>query len=335
MVWIKNKNVASAFHLLILATATVLLLQYAYTYRQHNILYYHISNFKGKMVDTVQDHFNMTRIHQLQNITRQFFYPKKDIIDFEDHEIFLEKCNPETFTLLNSTKETCNVTHTHVKQYKNCALVGNGGILLNSSCGAEIDAHDFVIRNNLAPTAEYSKDVGTKTSLTTINFAVLWRVTNTLKRKRRDNVELQSLLSRLSETPGMVFVYPLGIIGLENLKAIDIVMKDKRIPIVLAFSHRSIMTDKRLLYRKLADTYWNLPSTGVNTFALASTFCDKISMYGYYPMPTYHNQTVPYHYYGDPGYYGPAHKMEEEFAMFQDFHSQGIIRQVIGKCDSD
>ncbi|KAK6327515.1 hypothetical protein J4Q44_G00031600 [Coregonus suidteri] len=49
-----------------------------------------------------------------------------------------------------------------------CAVVGSGGILQNSSCGAEIDNADYVIRFNLAPINK-SCDVGVKTDLITAN----------------------------------------------------------------------------------------------------------------------------------------------------------------------
>ncbi|XP_010148876.1 PREDICTED: alpha-2,8-sialyltransferase 8E-like, partial [Eurypyga helias] len=56
--------------------------------------------------------------------------------------------------------------------YKTCAVVGNGGILRNSSCGSKIDSHQFVIRFNL-PSVDFSEDVGRKSSIVTVNPSIL------------------------------------------------------------------------------------------------------------------------------------------------------------------
>ncbi|XP_033106753.1 alpha-2,8-sialyltransferase 8B-like isoform X3 [Anneissia japonica] len=53
-----------------------------------------------------------------------------------------------------------------------CAVIGSSGVLKGSSCGREIDAHDFVIRENMAPVKGFESDVGTRTSLMTSNDAI-------------------------------------------------------------------------------------------------------------------------------------------------------------------
>ncbi|XP_071964534.1 alpha-2,8-sialyltransferase 8B-like [Antedon mediterranea] len=62
--------------------------------------------------------------------------------------------------------------------YDTCAIVGNSGVLKHSHCGEEIDEHDFVLRNNMAPTEGFENDVGTKTNLMSINGELVKTITN-------------------------------------------------------------------------------------------------------------------------------------------------------------
>ena len=53
--------------------------------------------------------------------------------------------------------------------FATCAIVGSSGELLRERLGATIDAHDLVVRINLAPVGGYEEAVGSKTSLRVLN----------------------------------------------------------------------------------------------------------------------------------------------------------------------
>jgi hypothetical protein len=55
------------------------------------------------------------------------------------------------------------------KRWGRCAVVGNSGHLLRTAYGAEIDAHDVVMRINQAPTHSYEKHVGRRTTHRLLN----------------------------------------------------------------------------------------------------------------------------------------------------------------------
>nr|XP_048724363.1 alpha-2,8-sialyltransferase 8B isoform X2 [Caretta caretta] len=90
------------------------------------------------------------------------------------------------------------------KHFRTCAIVGNSGILLNSGCGREIDAHSFVIRCNLAPVQDYAWDVGMKTDLVTMNPSVIQRAFEDLV----NETWREKLLQRLHSLNGSILWIP-------------------------------------------------------------------------------------------------------------------------------
>ncbi|XP_006825314.1 alpha-N-acetylneuraminate alpha-2,8-sialyltransferase ST8SIA3-like [Saccoglossus kowalevskii] len=59
------------------------------------------------------------------------------------------------------------------KHYNTCTIVGNGGIILGSGCGHDIDSTEYVFRCNVSPLKAYSTDTGSKSNLVTVNKSLL------------------------------------------------------------------------------------------------------------------------------------------------------------------
>ncbi|XP_035679694.1 alpha-2,8-sialyltransferase 8B-like [Branchiostoma floridae] len=283
-----------------------------------------------RVMAKLEVYFDKQNIRNIQKITKRYFDPKKDVIYFSDFKIFMQKCDHLKFTLRKS-KKTCNVVRTPIKHYRTCAVVGNGGILLHSGCGAEIDAHEFVIRCNLPPVHKYRRDVGSRTNLTIVNGKRLKQISDVLQ--SGDFKRQKSALAELGETPGMILGHSIqDPDNIREIQVIDTAIKENKMSTITAFPSNSFKENKGLyldLIGRMARG--NFASTGLNTFALASTFCDKISMYGFYPMSTYRGKPVPYHYY-DKRTHSESHDLIEENELFKRLDDQKVIRHVVGKC---
>ena len=128
-----------------------------------------------------------------------------------------------------------------ITSQKTCAVVGNGGILLDSGCGPEIDAHDFVVRNNMAEIKGYVADVGSKTSIMTANSACLREVANNLRKKSTDSKRKHDLakLRFLNDTVLWYHKY-LSEGQSRYLKKLYSSIHDHNIPLKIAYSPKAV-----------------------------------------------------------------------------------------------
>ncbi|XP_078616785.1 CMP-N-acetylneuraminate-poly-alpha-2,8-sialyltransferase-like [Branchiostoma floridae x Branchiostoma japonicum] len=221
---------------------------------------------------------------------------------------------------------------TDVQYSNNCAIVGNSGILTDSLCGKEIDLSDYVIRLNLAPTHGYEKDVGYKTNLTVLNKSLMKKVKASLGLGFEKDLYSQ----RLRRLNGTAFCFPkegdkVALFGdfFLSVMANNLIITMKHYPYNLEHLTTSIMR------RMLRQGQFGQPTTGMIAVVMATTFCSRINLYGYYPFPKDEaNRTIPYHYFYDVKKAKPdkRHNFLTEFRFHQLLHKDRVLRLVTRKC---
>ncbi|XP_047245860.1 alpha-2,8-sialyltransferase 8B [Girardinichthys multiradiatus] len=221
--------------------------------------------------------------------------------------------------------------------HRRCAIVGNSGILLNSSCGPEIDSHDFVIRCNLAPVEEYSQDVGRRTNLVTMNPSVVQRAFQDLV----SDEWKERFLQRLQNLSGSVLWIP-AFMAKGGEERVEWVL---RLILVHTVDVRTAFPSLRLLHAVRG--YWltnnvliKRPTTGLLMYTMATRFCEEIHLYGFWPFPLGpQGRPVKYHYYDSLKYEytssSSPHTMPLEFRTLKTLHRQGALRLHTGSCDLD
>ena len=138
-------------------------------------------------------------------------------------QVYRQHVKPEDMHFPQTEKDVKkNRTFTFERQ-KTCAIIGSSGILLNSSCGREIDKHDFVIRTNLGTIDGYEKDVGKQTDLTSMNWVVVCDILQEMSdnkeyEKKRKKFHFQSHLHRIKNLKGSTLWYTLPTSSLKQKK---------------------------------------------------------------------------------------------------------------------
>ncbi|XP_066295092.1 alpha-2,8-sialyltransferase 8B-like [Branchiostoma lanceolatum] len=257
--------------------------------------------------------YNGTAADSIRNLTSYLFEPCGHFLPYS--------YPAKTIATLN-TKEDCGRI-TPVGHYWTCAIVGNGGILLHSGCGNEIDRNDFVIRMADSPLRKFEKDVGKKVNLTVVNRMFLNKMP---MGKRTMNWYSQWLVTRNNSIVSNVLS------GSELLKNLTAEVKNLHLNITITYSVYRTRHQVKSFWNETLMTFLPMPSTGLITYSLASTFCDVITLYGFYPFKKdVHKKRVRYHYY-DKGRKGKHHDFRSEHRILKSLHNSGVIKMVTDFC---
>ncbi|XP_061781033.1 alpha-2,8-sialyltransferase 8B [Nerophis lumbriciformis] len=223
------------------------------------------------------------------------------------------------------------------QHHRLCAIVGNSGILLNSSCGPQIDSHDFVIRCNLAPVEEYSDDVGRRTNLVTMNPSVVQRAFQDLV----DDEWRQRFLRRLQSLSGSVLWIPAFMAkgGEERVEWALRLIRQHTVDVRTAFPSLRLLHAVRG-YWLTNNVHIKRPTTGLLMYTMATRFCQEIHLYGFWPFPhDPQGKAVKYHYYDALKYEytssSSPHTMPLEFRTLSALHRRGALRLHTGSCDAE
>ncbi|XP_037333060.2 alpha-2,8-sialyltransferase 8F isoform X2 [Pungitius pungitius] len=217
------------------------------------------------------------------------------------------------------------------KIWRTCAVVGNGGILSNSSCGNMIDSAEFVIRCNLPPLDHgYENDVGIKTDLVTANPSILINKYGSLQERRRPFVEsLRTYGNSLLLLPAFSYAFntPLSLRVVYSIE-------DFKSPARPVFFNPEYLENLGLFWRSKG---LKAPraSTGLMMASLALEHCTDVHLYGFWPFGNHPQglHALTNHYYDDVQPKSAVHAMPVEFEFLLQLHSQGVLRLHLEDCE--
>ncbi|XP_072343532.1 alpha-2,8-sialyltransferase 8F-like [Scyliorhinus torazame] len=215
------------------------------------------------------------------------------------------------------------------RQYKRCAVIGNGGILTNSSCGAEIDQADFVFRCNLPPVGgQFTQDVGTKTNLVTANPSIIAERYSELHDRRRPFfTNLIVYNDALLLLPAFSYTINTG----RSFRALY-TLQDFQAKQKVVFFNPVYLNRLAGFWRTRGIQVKRL-STGIMIVSLALELCEEVWIYGFWPFgKDIEGKVMPHHYFDNQLPKPSIHSMPTEFHHLLQMHSKGMIKLQMTHC---
>ncbi|XP_051988085.1 alpha-2,8-sialyltransferase 8F-like [Xyrauchen texanus] len=231
------------------------------------------------------------------------------------------------FSILTKEQPFGNAT------WESCAVVGNGGIVANSSCGEQINSAQFVIRCNLPPLgSQYEQDVGNKTNLVTANPSILHEKYSGLMERRRPFAEsLHPYGHALLLLPAFSYGHNTPV-SLRAFYTLEDFGNDGLLPV---FLNPEYLRGLKKFWRERGLNSVRL-STGLIMASLAIEICNNVHLYGFWPFNKHphDNRSITNHYYDDRASKKNVHSMPTEFEQLLKLHKQGVVRIHLGECQS-
>ncbi|XP_018104327.1 type 2 lactosamine alpha-2,3-sialyltransferase isoform X2 [Xenopus laevis] len=213
---------------------------------------------------------------------------------------------------------------------KKCVVVGNGGVLRNSSLGKTIDSYDIIIRMNDGPVLGYEADVGQKTTFRLCYPESMFSETlhydpNTtvvlLMFKPHDVKWLSELLMHKR-----VSTY-----GFWRKPALSLIYKPHQLRVLNPFILRQVSQNILNFPINIPKTEKSRhPTTGIIAITLAFSICNEVHIAGFKYNLTSLNSSL--HYYGNETMSAMAqneyHNISAEQMIIRDLVKQKTIKNL-------
>uniref|UniRef100_A0A8C5BEE6 Alpha-2,8-sialyltransferase 8F-like n=1 Tax=Gadus morhua TaxID=8049 RepID=A0A8C5BEE6_GADMO len=216
------------------------------------------------------------------------------------------------------------------KTWDTCSVVGNGGILSNSTCGEMIDSAQVWTfsrcKCNLPPVENsFLKDVGNKTNLVTANPSIFHQ--KGLQERRRPFMES---MRRYNDSLMLLPAFSYSMNTAVSLRALYTI-EDFESPIRPVFLNPEYLLNLH--------SFWSSKglnkrlSSGLMVASLALELCTNVHLYGFWPFDQHPllQQPLNNHYYDNVPSKN-VHAMPAEFDHLLRLHEQGVLKIHLGEC---
>jgi hypothetical protein len=212
-------------------------------------------------------------------------------------------------------RASCLMPSVAARSAQTCAVVGSSGLLTQAKFGAEIDAHDLVMRFNDAPTAGFEDLVGGKTTMRIVNSVTMTAILEGCMVKHSEGREgRHRTLLRLKRARQKGETCALVTDALEGRPLSCCPREELVLNGLMASCFRKICPNSvgllNVAPRELLEAYSLTDSkirflksrSGILGVIAASQLCryaQVVDLYGYSstPVSSFNSSAIPYHYY--------------------------------------